>query len=132
MATRWQESEVWRGINDPTTETSAEINEGPTASNVMQGITPDSIPPGKPEPKKKPKKRTLGTLYQLSNSCRATARLVALTRLLVIVYDNINMMIRIAEQVLGRTSEHAWCINDPFDSTNLGPQMHRKTEHVLL
>jgi hypothetical protein len=56
-------------------------------------------------PKKKPKKRTLGTLFQLSQVCRATARRVGATGLFSTVYDNINMMIRIAEQILGRKSE---------------------------
>lgn len=49
--------------------------------------------------------RTLGTLSELSQACRATAQKIANTALFVVVYDNINMMVRIAEQILGRKSE---------------------------
>jgi hypothetical protein len=56
--------------------------------------------------RKKPhKKRTLGTLFQLSSACHGTARAVGATHLFSTVYDNINMMIRVAEQILGRKSE---------------------------
>ncbi|KAF8157862.1 hypothetical protein B0H34DRAFT_640239, partial [Crassisporium funariophilum] len=48
------------------------------------------------------RKRTLGTLYLLSQACMGTARKVAASGLFVVVYDNINMMVRIAEQILGR------------------------------
>ena len=55
--------------------------------------------------KKKRKKRSPGTLYELSQACRETARTVASTGLFVSVYDNINLMFRVAEQILGRKSE---------------------------
>lgn len=74
--------------------------------NDQSDTTPKAIPSREPGKKTKRKWRTLGTLFQLSASCRATARLIARTRLLVIVYDNINMMVRIAEQILGRKSKH--------------------------
>jgi hypothetical protein len=57
------------------------------------------------KPKKKLKKCTLGTLFQLSQACHATARGIAATGLFATVYDNINMMIRVAEQILGQKSE---------------------------
>ncbi|KAI0354104.1 hypothetical protein OH77DRAFT_1457194 [Trametes cingulata] len=44
----------------------------------------------------------LGLLRRLSHACRLTARDAARLRLLAYVYDNINMLFRIAEQVLGR------------------------------
>ncbi|TRM55679.1 hypothetical protein BD626DRAFT_587913 [Schizophyllum amplum] len=46
--------------------------------------------------------RAPGTLSQLSDACRRTAQKLASTRIYGIVYDNINMTIRIAEQILGR------------------------------
>ncbi|KAL1753879.1 hypothetical protein FB107DRAFT_216807 [Schizophyllum commune] len=46
--------------------------------------------------------RSPGTLVQLSNACRATAQRLAATRLFGVVYDNINMSVRIAEQIVGR------------------------------
>ncbi|KAL1707086.1 hypothetical protein EV121DRAFT_199968 [Schizophyllum commune] len=44
-----------------------------------------------------------GTLRTLSESMRSTARRVASTGLYATVYDNINMVFRAAEQVIGRT-----------------------------
>ncbi|KAG6913760.1 hypothetical protein DXG01_004465 [Tephrocybe rancida] len=55
-----------------------------------------------PAEMKKKKMQTLGTLYQLLKACMATAWGVASTGFFVVVYDNINMMVQIAEQVLGR------------------------------
>ena len=55
--------------------------------------------------KKKRTKHTPGTLYELSRACRKTAQGVASTGLFVTVYDNINLMFRVAEQILGRKSE---------------------------
>lgn len=43
-----------------------------------------------------------GTLRQLSDSMRARARVIAATGLYSTVYDNINMMFRNAEQIIGR------------------------------
>ncbi|KAJ7241218.1 hypothetical protein B0H12DRAFT_1189373 [Mycena haematopus] len=45
----------------------------------------------------------LGTLRELSSSMRSFARVVASTGLFAASYDNINMMFRAAEQVMGRT-----------------------------
>ncbi|KAH9901536.1 hypothetical protein C8Q73DRAFT_635931 [Cubamyces lactineus] len=44
----------------------------------------------------------VGLLKRLSDACRRRSRDAALTRLLAYVYDNINMMFKVAEQVLGR------------------------------
>ncbi|KAJ7264138.1 hypothetical protein C8J57DRAFT_1624548 [Mycena rebaudengoi] len=64
--------------------------------------------------KKKKRKRSPGTLSLLSDACRATARALAATGLYLIVYDNINMMVRIAEQILGRknTQENGTCATE--------------------
>lgn len=56
-------------------------------------------------PQRKKRARTMGLLSLLSLACRKTARELAQKHLYMIVYDNINMMVRIAEQVLGRKSE---------------------------
>jgi hypothetical protein len=53
---------------------------------------------------KKRKTRTAGTLQLLSQACCDTAGKIASSHLFITVYDNINMMIRVAEQVLGRKS----------------------------
>lgn len=76
-----------------------------TTEGAAPVTNPEVVADSNQSEKKKKKKRTLGTLYQLSNACRTTARLLAATRLLLFVYDNINMMIRIAEQIIGRKSK---------------------------
>lgn len=63
-----------------------------------------TVPGHSVEPTRKQKQRTPGILHQLSQACRKSARDVAATSLFVTVYDNINMMIRVAEQVLGSKS----------------------------
>ena len=48
-----------------------------------------------------------GTLHQLSNSLRTNIRSIASTGLYSIVYNNINMMFRNAEQIVGRHGRFA-------------------------
>ncbi|KAH9028542.1 hypothetical protein EDB84DRAFT_1400557 [Lactarius hengduanensis] len=48
-------------------------------------------------------KHRLGTLEALSESMRKLTRKVAASDLYVLVYDNINMLWKVAEQILGRT-----------------------------
>jgi hypothetical protein len=48
----------------------------------------------------------MGTLRQLSGSMRDMARSVAATGLYAASYDNINMVFRAAEQVLGKTGTY--------------------------
>jgi hypothetical protein len=55
--------------------------------------------------KKRKKARAPGLLTTLSDACSATSRAIAATGLFAVVYDNINMMVRVAEQILGRKSE---------------------------
>ncbi|KAH9918031.1 uncharacterized protein B0H18DRAFT_883201 [Fomitopsis serialis] len=57
------------------------------------------------------KKRVKGILKRLSDACRRAARANASTRLVAFVYDNINMVFRVAEQTIGRkdTQENGTC-----------------------
>ncbi|EIM86401.1 uncharacterized protein STEHIDRAFT_57738, partial [Stereum hirsutum FP-91666 SS1] len=50
----------------------------------------------------KRRRKVPGILRQLSEACRGTARGVAQVGLFGCVYDNINLMFRVAEQILGR------------------------------
>jgi hypothetical protein len=74
----------------------------------------DSILPG-PDleillPKKGPSHSIYtGTLHQLSDSLRAQTRAIAATGLYSVVYDNINMMFRSAEQIIGWHGERFIC-----------------------
>ena len=45
--------------------------------------------------------RRTGTLHQLSESMRNQARQIAATGLYLVVYDNINIQLRTAEQIIG-------------------------------
>ena len=47
----------------------------------------------------------MGTLARLSMSRRLLARQTAAERELLLIYDNINMMSKVGEQVIGRTGE---------------------------
>ncbi|KAJ7482617.1 hypothetical protein FB451DRAFT_1350610 [Mycena latifolia] len=49
-----------------------------------------------------PDARAPGLLTMLSDACNKTSRAIASTGLFAVVYDNINMMVRVAEQILGR------------------------------
>jgi hypothetical protein len=55
--------------------------------------------------KKRKRAHTAGLLSSLREACMLTVRTIALLKLFALVYDNINLMIRIAEQILGRKSE---------------------------
>ncbi|EIW73975.1 hypothetical protein CONPUDRAFT_68089 [Coniophora puteana RWD-64-598 SS2] len=69
------------------------------AGRGHKGLTEDTWP------------RQLGTLEVLSQSVRAATRKIAKTSPFLVVYDNINMMWRVAEQVMGRkdTQENGTC-----------------------
>ncbi|KIM45742.1 hypothetical protein M413DRAFT_24874 [Hebeloma cylindrosporum] len=80
---------------------------------VGYGNVIDQRKPGKATATtKKPRKRTPGTLFQLSQACRETARRIASSALYVTVYDNINMMVRVAEQIVGckNAQENGTCV----------------------
>ncbi|KAJ7026665.1 hypothetical protein C8F04DRAFT_966145 [Mycena alexandri] len=57
----------------------------------------------KPRTNAKRRTRRLSTLHELSSSMRGFARVAASTGLFAAAYDNINMVFRAAEQILGRT-----------------------------
>ena len=49
--------------------------------------------------------RQAGTLARLSISMRRHTRRIAASRPLLLIYDNINMLWKVAEQIIGRTGE---------------------------
>ncbi|KAF8952570.1 hypothetical protein BDZ97DRAFT_1768339 [Flammula alnicola] len=63
------------------------------------GNSTSDVPAGKVKKRKPP---APGTLYLLAQACRESARKVARSHLFITVYDNVNMMIKVAEQILGR------------------------------
>jgi len=86
---------------------------------------------------KKVRKRSPGTLYLLSQACRDTARKIAASHMFVTVYDNINMMTQVAEQIAGRKSRQrvlslsvhitdVFCIQTPRRMGH-APQLHHYT-----
>jgi hypothetical protein len=58
----------------------------------------------------------LGTLERLSSSMRGVTQHVAATRPLLLIYDNVNMLWKAAEQILGRTGG---CSEPPTRVTNV-------------
>ncbi|TFY59897.1 hypothetical protein EVJ58_g5477 [Rhodofomes roseus] len=80
-----------------------ESQEEPARNNDSGGGTAQSMT--------KKKKRVEGILKRLSDACRRAARANASSRLLAFVYDNINMVFRIAEQILGHkdSQENGTC-----------------------
>ncbi|KAJ7235067.1 hypothetical protein C8J57DRAFT_1572916 [Mycena rebaudengoi] len=102
-------------------------------SNEIDGVDPpEPALPGRHARKnkkrrdtKKAKKKRIrspGTLSLLSDACRATARAIASTGLFLVMYDNVNMMVRVAEQILGRknTQENGTCATEvPLHDTKL-------------
>ncbi|KAJ8462312.1 hypothetical protein ONZ51_g10984 [Trametes cubensis] len=104
------DDEYWSQLEPIAQDTTTE--DGPSASvdtnngGEDQGASPDA-PPGSAE--KSTRRKTtkgsaaaVGLLKRLSDACRRRSRDAALTKLLAYVYDNINMMFKVAEQVLGR------------------------------
>ncbi|KAJ7023836.1 hypothetical protein C8F04DRAFT_1213217 [Mycena alexandri] len=86
-------------------------------SSIISQETKTKVTAADSTTKKKAKKkraRAPGTLWQLSQACRATARSLALTSLFLVMYDNINMMVRVTEQILGRknTQENGTCATE--------------------
>ncbi|KAF8968229.1 hypothetical protein BDZ97DRAFT_1916079 [Flammula alnicola] len=83
----------------------AETKGGQEPAASKEPATPSKEPAesngGEQSATTKRKKQTPGTLYLLSQACRRTAQTVAKSHLFMTVYDNVNMMIRIAEQIIG-------------------------------
>lgn len=90
------------------------IDRRGTEDEARREISTDTLEaPSQMEGKKnKRTQRTKGILTMLSKACRETAREVYKTGLYIRVCDNVNMMVRVAEQVLGRKSK-------PHDATTL-------------
>jgi hypothetical protein len=94
--------------NKRRTKTLAEPQQGP----INNELTPTTSRPANDEAiegatteidsESDPSSCYSGTLRQLSGSMRARARVIAATGLYSTVYDNINMMFRSAEQIIGR------------------------------
>ncbi|KAJ7463671.1 hypothetical protein FB451DRAFT_1180152 [Mycena latifolia] len=112
------------GNSKDTTEAKRDTTETESDSDSNPFIDIDGVDPPVPgrnakknkkarkaKKEKKRRMRSPGTLWLLANACRATARAVAATGLFLIVYDNVNMMVRVAEQILGRknTQENGTC-----------------------
>lgn len=92
-------------IQQPSTKaTCVDAPDAETHRNRTQ--TPTKEAPVKPKQPRKPRgPRQPGTLRKLSLSMRSMARGVASTGLFAMSYDNINMMFRAAEQIIGRTGK---------------------------
>lgn len=92
---------------DDVDEWSSSDSEIETQSDTSDnGLNADKNTSTSKYKKKKREKRSPGTLFQLSQACRKTARKIAQTGLFVTVYDNINLMFRVAEQIMGRKSTY--------------------------
>ncbi|KAJ7192777.1 hypothetical protein C8J57DRAFT_1657987 [Mycena rebaudengoi] len=76
--------------------------------------------------KKRKRAHTAGLLSSLREACMLTVRTIALLKLFALVYDNINLMIRIAEQILGRKNaqENGTC-------ATMIPLHNAELEHML-
>lgn len=81
---------------------TAAIDAMPT-SEASSPVT--AAPKKKSTKSRKPQPWDAGTLRVLSNSMRDMARGVAATGLFASVYDNINMVFKASEQIMGRTGE---------------------------
>lgn len=83
------------GVDNTLVEESLDI-----ARSAESATTPTSQPKKKKRTKQRP-----GTLEFLSESMREVARHLAATGMFLTVYDNINMVWKVAEQIVGRTGE---------------------------
>jgi len=98
------------GISPPSTTT--QTPGSPTSSSNDPSSGPPLLPKlpeataattGKKKPRRPTIPRQPGTLRKLSASMRDMARVVASMGLYATAYDNINMMFRAAEQIIGRS-----------------------------
>ncbi|KAJ7934603.1 hypothetical protein B0H13DRAFT_2305373 [Mycena leptocephala] len=101
--------------------------------DIDSGLPALEPAPGKNKKTKKKKKskkrkrvRGPGLFSSLHDACMTTSRALAATRSTMFVYDNVNLMNRIAEQILGRKSaqENGTC-------ATLIPLHNAKLEHLL-
>lgn len=82
-----------------------DVSDTPQMPTTTQSATVPATAPANPSTKKRKGPRREGTLDYLSESMRKLARMVAASMLFLTVYDNINMMWKVAEQIVGRTGE---------------------------
>ena len=99
----------------------------PTTKSGKEIISENGKDPSEAEKKKT---RSPGTLHLLSQACRQSARKLASSHLFITVYDNINMMIRVAEQVVGRKSRTIFMMPRMQLKLIILSQMHRKMGHA--
>ncbi|OSD06261.1 hypothetical protein PYCCODRAFT_1354209, partial [Trametes coccinea BRFM310] len=83
------------GRDKSRTEDASTVPEDTTKTRQSQGLGSAAV----------------GLLKRLSNACRSRSREAALMNLLAYVYDNINMLFKVAEQVVGRkdTQQNGTC-----------------------
>ena len=93
---------VGAGGKKCSTREDTKVNEV-NRTNTLTGETQDLSPTQHGPPKKLPS--CAGTLARLSMSMRQHAQSIATMCPLLLIYDNINMMWKVAEQVIGRTGE---------------------------
>jgi hypothetical protein len=82
--------------------TTARI-DGPRKRKKNKGKS--NKPKKKSKKKRKRRVRSPGLLSFLRDACMETTRKLAASRSALFVYDNVNLMNRIAEQILGRKSQ---------------------------
>ena len=88
--------------------TLEEVTETISASEtktLTKGPQEPTLSPAQGNPPKK-LVRNAGTLARLSISMRQATQRIAATQPLLLIYDNINMLWKVAEQIIGRTGEH--------------------------
>ncbi|KAJ6584712.1 hypothetical protein B0H19DRAFT_1059083 [Mycena capillaripes] len=110
---------------DPSLNPTDDLND---IDDVSPSTSPSAAPKKKKKrsKKKKPKRvRGPGLFGSLRDACMATSRALAQSRLIKIVYDNVNLMNHITEQILGRKSaqENGTC-------ATLIPLHNTKLEHL--
>lgn len=95
-------------------DTLNDVDNLPNEQETSEALTvPDPATPEKGKPSRsavkkrnrRKRKRNPGLLPLLNHACTATFRLIAASRLVKLVYDNLNIMSRVAEQILGRKSK---------------------------
>lgn len=90
-----------------------DVGDVPHAPTTQTTPTQPPVPPATNRTSHRRVRRE-GTLDYLSESMRKLARMVAASMLFLTVYDNINMMWKVAEQIVGRTGK--LCLHGLFYS----------------
>ncbi|KAL1699001.1 hypothetical protein EV121DRAFT_217137 [Schizophyllum commune] len=89
-------------------KSATDKNEGADNEPADAAVLDHPHAENQPQPRARRQEATggkLGTLQKLSLEMREAARRMAKKNSLLLVYDNINMMWRVAEQIIGRTGE---------------------------